>query len=75
MRAPFHALVDLCAAGAGLGLMPRRVAQLHETLVEIPEFASVTTKLERTAWLLAHPDQRKTPRVTALMDALALTFE
>jgi DNA-binding transcriptional LysR family regulator len=74
VRAPFHALVELCAAGIGLGLMPRKVAARHPALVELTEFAQSTQSLERTAWLLAHPDQRKTPRVVALMDALAKTF-
>lgn len=70
-RASFHAVVELCAAGVGLGLMPRRLAALHPSLSELPEFAALAAKLERTAWLLAHPDERRTPRVIALMDALA----
>lgn len=74
-RAPFHALVDLCAGGVGLALMPKCLAELHPALVEVPEFAAAAAKLERTAWLLAHPDQRRTPRVVALMDALAAAFD
>jgi len=73
-RAPFHALVDLCAAGMGLGLMPKALAARHAQLVELREFAPKLGGLERTAWLLCHPDQRRTPRVVALMNALAGAF-
>ena len=70
-RAPFHALVDLCAAGMGLGLMPRVIAARHPGLVELREFAPKLGSLERTAWLLCHPDHRRTARVVALMNALS----
>lgn len=73
-RAPFHALVELCAAGVGLGLMPRALAARHPKLVELREFAPKLGSLERTAWLLCHPDQRRTARVVALMNALAGAF-
>lgn len=75
VRAPFHALVPLCAAGVGLGLMPRLLASQHPQLVEVKEFAPLVTSLERTVWLLTHPDLRRTPRVVALMGALATAFE
>lgn len=75
VRAPFHALVQLCAAGVGLGLMPRLLAKQHESLVEVKEFAPLVTSLERTVWLLTHPDLRRTPRVVALMSALATAFD
>ena len=73
-RAPFHALVELCAAGMGLGLMPRAIAARHPHLVELREFAPKLGALERTAWLLCHPDQRRTARVVALMNAVAGAF-
>lgn len=73
-RAPFHALVELCAAGMGLGLMPRAIAARHSHLIELREFAPKLGALERTAWLLCHPDQRRTARVVALMNAVAGAF-
>lgn len=75
VRAPFHALVHLCAAGVGLGLMPQRLASQHPQLVELEEFAPLVTSLERTVWLLTHPDLRRTPRVVALMGVLARAFD
>lgn len=73
-RAPFHALVELCAAGVGLCLMPRLLAAQHPALVEVKEYAPRVSSLERTAWLLTHPDLRRTPRVVALMNALTAAF-
>lgn len=70
VRAPFHAMVELCVAGLGLCLMPRLIAGLHPGLVEVKAFSHLVAPLERTLWLLTHPDQRKTPRVVALMTAL-----
>jgi DNA-binding transcriptional LysR family regulator len=74
VRAPFHAMVDLCAAGVGLALMPRLLAQPHPHLIEVREFSHLVAPLERTVWLLTHPDQRKTPRVVAVANALAQAF-
>lgn len=74
VRAPFHAMVDLCAAGLGLCLMPRLLASRHPGLVEVKDYAHLMAPLERTVWLLTHPDQRKTPRVVALMNALTEAF-
>lgn len=73
-RAAFHALVDLTAAGVGLGLMPRALAQRHPGLVEDPTHAASVVRLERTVWLLTHPDRRFMPRIAALMDALGDCF-
>ncbi len=70
MRAPFHALVSLCAEGVGLGLIPRFIASRHQNLVELSEYAASVKKLDRTLWVLTHPDRRKTPRVRAVMAAL-----
>ncbi|MDI1450159.1 LysR family transcriptional regulator [Polyangium sp. 6x1] len=73
-RAQFSALVSLVAGGVGVGLMPRPIAALHPELVEMPGYRERVAPLERTAWLLTHPDLRKTPRVRALMDALTQRF-
>jgi molybdate transport repressor ModE-like protein len=73
-RAQFSALVSLVAGGVGIGLIPRALAALHPQLVELTEYCASVASLERTAWLLTHPDLRKTPRVKALMDALTQRF-
>ncbi|WP_272417716.1 LysR family transcriptional regulator [Polyangium jinanense] len=73
-RAQFSALVSLVAGGVGVGLIPRAIAALHPELVEIPAYRERVAPLERTAWLLTHPDLRKTPRVRVLMDALTRRF-
>ncbi len=74
LRAPFHAMVNLCAAGAGLVLMPHILARQHPQLVEAQGFSELKS-LDRHVWLLTHPDQRTTPRVVALMKALTSAFD
>lgn len=73
-RAPFFSMVELCTSGVGIALMPRWLAAQHPSLVEVRELSARTAPLERTLWLLAHPDQRRTPRVVALMNELASAF-
>jgi len=73
-RAQFSALVSLVAGGVGVGLIPRPLAALYPQLVEVVAYRERVAPLERTAWLLTHPDLRKTPRVRALMDALTQRF-
>lgn len=72
-RAPFHALVSLCAAGAGLANMPTLLAKRH-ALVEVPEFRASCAALARPLWCLTHPGLKNTPRVLALIEALASVF-
>jgi molybdate transport repressor ModE-like protein len=72
--APFAALVSLVAGGVGLGLMPRLLAGRHPGLVEATAHRASVAGLTRTAWLLTHPDQRRNPRVVALMKALRQGF-
>jgi|GEM_PF-1082989 len=72
-RAPFHALVELCAAGVGLGLMPRIIGERHG-LVRVPAWDTSTARLARTVWILVHPDRRKVPRIAAVMGALSAGF-
>jgi molybdate transport repressor ModE-like protein len=71
MHAPFHSLVHLCAGGAGLGLIPKHLAAPHPTLEEVREYGASLKKLERTLWILTHPDRRTVPRIRAVMSALA----
>jgi DNA-binding transcriptional LysR family regulator len=72
-RAPFHTMVSLCVAGAGLVLMPRLLGE-HYGLREVVEHRASTRHLARTLWCLTHPDLRRSPRVHALFDALAARF-
>ncbi len=74
VRAAFHAVVDLCAAGVGVGLMPRALASRHPQLIEDTRWSGDVARLERTVWLLTHPDRRAMPRIAAVMDALADCF-
>lgn len=73
VRAPFHALVSLCAAGAGLALLPSLLAQRH-ALVEVPEFRASAAHLTRPVWCLTHTGLKRSPRVVALSAALASVF-
>ncbi len=72
--APFDAAVTLVARGVGLGLLPRLLAEPNPDLVELTAHRASVAHLERTAWLLTHPDQRRNPRVVALMKALVKSF-
>lgn len=74
VRAPFHALVDLAASGAGMGLMPAILAKRHSQLVEVESYRPSLAALHRPVWLLVHPDQRRTPRIVALMRAVTSAF-
>jgi DNA-binding transcriptional LysR family regulator len=70
----FIGLVELVVGGIGVGLLPRMVAARHDVLVEIPKHRERVASLERMAWVLVHPEQKKTPRVAALVSALAEGF-
>ncbi|APR79630.1 Transcriptional regulator, LysR family protein [Minicystis rosea] len=60
-------VVDLVAAGAGIGLLPSRLAALHPDLVEIPSYSASTAALTRPAWILTHPDVHRDARVSVVM--------
>jgi len=64
-------LVDLVAAGMGLGLLPRRLAKDHPGLVEVTMHKTSVAALTRPAWLVFHPELRRDARVVALVDKLA----
>jgi molybdate transport repressor ModE-like protein len=70
----FTGLVELCVGGIGVGLMPRMIAARYPSLIELPKYRERTASLERTAWVLVHPEQKKTPRVAALVSALVEGF-
>jgi molybdate transport repressor ModE-like protein len=74
-RAKFAAVVDLAALGVGVALLPRLLAHMKGSLVEATEHRESVAHLTRTAWILTHEDQRKTPRIAALVDALARHFD
>ncbi len=70
----FSGVVALVVGGVGLGLLPRMHGERGPGLVEVTRHREATASLERTAWVLIHPEQRKTPRVVALVDALTKAF-
>jgi DNA-binding transcriptional LysR family regulator len=63
-------LVDLVAAGVGVGLLPAPLAEGRTDLVELAEYRAKTTSLERNAWLIFSPDLRRDARVKAVVDTL-----
>jgi molybdate transport repressor ModE-like protein len=73
-RVPFTGLLALAAQGAGLVLLPRLLAARYPKLVEVDEYRSQVGALSRTLWLLTHPDQRRAPRIVALMRAVQSAF-
>lgn len=64
------AMVAMMVEGVGVGLIPRPTAAAHAALVELKSHRASAQHLERTAWVLTHPDARKTPRIVVLMKAL-----
>lgn len=73
-RAPFTGLFALAVQGGGLALVPRLLAAQHPELVEVEEYRTKVGALGRTLWLLTHPDQRRAPRVAALMREIQAAF-
>ncbi|MBL4636909.1 MAG: LysR family transcriptional regulator [Kofleriaceae bacterium] len=69
------AMLSLVQSGVGVGLLPKRSAELHPELVELPEYTQSLGGLAvREAWLLVHPETRKNPKVRALFDLLLRHF-
>ena len=46
----------------------------HPELVEVKAHRASTAHLERIAWVLTHPDSKKSPRIVALMQALTVAL-
>lgn len=64
-------LVELVAAGVGIGLVPARLAEAYPELVEIARYRASTAPLTRQAWVLTHAETQKDARVAALVRVLA----
>jgi len=65
-----RAFVDLVVAGVGIGLLPRKLAALHPQLVEVEAHSVTSSALQRTAWLLTHPELRGHARIAIVMRTL-----
>lgn len=63
-------LVDLVAAGVGIGLLPAPLADGHPELVEIAAYRKKTEALTRPAWLVSSPELRRDARVAAVVRTL-----
>lgn len=64
------ATMALARAGAGVAVLPRRLAEMEPAFVEVDSYKPTMESLDRTAWILTHPDIQSAPPVRALMDAL-----
>lgn len=63
-------MIALARHGAGVAIMPKRLAALEPSLVEAIDLGPSLEALDRPAWLLTHPDLQEAPRVRLLMEAL-----
>lgn len=61
--------------GVGVAVLPQRLARLDPTLDEVESFRPSLEPLDRSAWLLTHPELRSVQRVRVVMDALLDAFE
>lgn len=61
------------AAGYGLGLLPRYLADEDDRLELVTD--DVTNELSKPVWLVVHPDIRRSPAVRMVMDALIKATE
>jgi molybdate transport repressor ModE-like protein len=62
--------IALVRQGIGVAVLPARLAALDPLLIELDRYRSSLEHLERSAWILTHPDLREAPRVRVLMDTL-----
>lgn len=63
-------LVELVASGAGLGLLPVKLAAGLSELVELSSYRPSCADLARPAWLFMHPEVRRDARVAAVTKVL-----
>ncbi|WP_417846263.1 LysR family transcriptional regulator [Thalassospira povalilytica] len=61
------------AAGHGLGLLPRYMADLDDRLELV--FDDKLGEVSKPVWLVVHPDMRRSPGVRMVMDALIKATE
>ncbi|MDG4720320.1 MULTISPECIES: LysR family transcriptional regulator [Thalassospira] len=61
------------AAGHGLGLLPRYMADLDDRLEMV--FDDKLAEVSKPVWLVVHPDMRRSPGVRMVMDALIKATE
>ncbi|MFO0722732.1 MAG: LysR family transcriptional regulator [Myxococcota bacterium] len=74
-RAPRLAMLEMVRAGLGIGLLPRAVAALDPALVEVGSWRARCSHLLRIAWILSHPESRKSARISAVVGALTEALE
>ncbi len=60
-----HALVAAARTGAGVAVLPRFVARLHEDLAAVSSSVA-----EHDVWLITHPEFRRDPKVRVTADFL-----
>jgi len=65
-----RSFMDLVNAGVGIGLIPRRLAALHPQLVEVERLSIASAEVQRTAWLLTHPEIHGHARIAVVMRTL-----
>ncbi|MBK8257981.1 MAG: LysR family transcriptional regulator [Polyangiaceae bacterium] len=63
-------MMALVRSGAGVAILPRRLAALEPTFHEVVSYRPDMASLDRVAWILTHPDIQSSPPVRAVMDAL-----
>jgi DNA-binding transcriptional LysR family regulator len=61
----FNSMVALLRSGCGIGLLPDYVGASHPELIAISD---PIEDLKNPAWLLTHPDLRRTARIKAFME-------
>jgi DNA-binding transcriptional LysR family regulator len=64
-------LIEMVAAGVGVGLLPDPLVADRTDVVEVPGFRSKTALLTRNAWLLYVPELKNDARVRAVLPVLA----
>lgn len=66
--------LSLVRSGAGVGVLPRRLAVLYPDLVELDLHRDSLDPLESTVWILTHPSRRRSANVAAVVAELVSTL-